>query len=1526
MRALTKTLFLFTLLSFYLGPALSQSPETPETPEQTSDLALVLGAPTPITIAAGEAVEFPITVYNQGDTPAHSVVIANTIPFGFLLADSAWLQSGNVATTTLPEPLPAGASTNLSVTLQASELTPGDPCPDGESTFWDFAEIAGAGTSPDQPTPDVAVNAQGYTAQGAVVRLLPPVLNGAATIDEYFVDEVHLNGNFSVRTGVNISGAGGGPAPMQDNLVQTWVFDRPIADAAIFVNDVDGQDIAVINGYFNNRLIQLTPNDFNYEGVTPCPVFRGNNTFQSTTCSADDNTVQGGINIVVPGFINRLEIIYYDPNPNGGGSFSVNFQELCNSPIVDDCPFTNYAEVVYFEDATGNELIDRDSAEIVGADNDPNEVNDAFEDQADHDDLDFSVVVVGNKPENPVIGVAKRLAGATDNGDGSYDLRFAFTLENFGDVPLQNLVLVDDIVNQFDTVMPTNLSAVDGSLQASSSWDGTLQSNILAPGQSLALGESGTVFVEFTVSPGDIQAATNIAFATGTSPTGIPVTDISTDGTNPDPDGNNTPDEMVPTVVTFPPVILPPPEPTNTENPVIGLAKQASGITDNGDGTFTLSYELTVANLGDVELSNLTLVDDIQTQFDGLMPVDFLTIDGSLIGSTTWDGTATSNILEPGQSLPIGASGTVSIQFAVTPAGATSATNSATATGTSPDGTTVTDTSTDGANPDPDGDGNPDEMVPTVITFPPTEPPPPPPPPPPPGAEENPIIGLAKQASGIADNGDGTFTLSYELTVANLGDVELSNLTLVDDIQTQFDGLMPVDFLTIDGSLIGSTAWDGTATSNILEPGQSLPVGASGTVSIQFAVTPAGATSATNSATATGTSPDGTTVTDTSTDGANPDPNGDGNPDEMVPTVITFPPTMPPPPPPPPTVASENPVIGLAKQTTSLVDNADGSYQITFELNVGNFGDVPLRDLKIVDDIESQFAGLMPQGYRTLDGSLRGSALWNGTADINILAPGQSLDVGESGSISIQFNFTPGTATSVTNSATATGTSPDGTLVSDDSTDGANPDPNGDGNPEEMTPTVTPLQPVDPTVEPEPEIPGEPGVEAPVLGLAKALSGSVSLGDGSYLLTYEFTVENFGNIAINNLAVFDDVLGQFAELAPEQYRTAPGSLINSPTWNGSASSNLLAPGQTLAVGQQGNVFASFVVTPPRTMTVTNIATTSGTTPGGNPVEDGSTDGTDPDPDGNGDPAEMQPTVVGFELPPPGSIAGSVFEDTNLDGVADEDLTMFGIPQVIVSLLVPGPDGPVLVDSQPTAEDGSFLFPKLPTGNFIVEVTLSDIPENLELQTTPIRFDVELAPGEDREDLDFGFGAQPLAIGLEYFEATLTKSGVRIEWATAWEKDSLGYIVHRVHADGSMSPVNPSLILANGGGTIYRFEDLGATGGRYVLEELETDLDSNIQSIVAFAQQPAPPQSEPVLHQAAAHTLQFTTSNSAASHFVDHVSSNPQVLDLTDPESPVELIGEHLHQAGSHAVYFEAAPNTDILVQPRAFIVGTADTP
>jgi choice-of-anchor A domain-containing protein/uncharacterized repeat protein (TIGR01451 family) len=175
----------------------------------------------------------------------------------------------------------------------------------------------------------------------------------------------------------------------------------------------------------------------------------------------------------------------------------------------------------------------------------------AIDENGDPVPLSESTATV-NTVENPVIGIAKNLTSVTSNMDGTYTVNFELTVENFGDVPLNDLKIFDDIITQFTGGSPTGFTATDGTLNATANWDGTASSNILASGQSLAVNATGTVNISFTISVATSASYNNQATAEGTSPADATVTDISTDGL--DPDGTTTddnPTEMVPTPVVI---------------------------------------------------------------------------------------------------------------------------------------------------------------------------------------------------------------------------------------------------------------------------------------------------------------------------------------------------------------------------------------------------------------------------------------------------------------------------------------------------------------------------------------------------------------------------------------------------------------------------------------------------------------------------------------------------------------------------------------------------------------------------------------------------------------------------------------------------------------------------------------------------------------------------------------------------------------------------------------------------------------
>ncbi len=145
--------------------------------------------------------------------------------------------------------------------------------------------------------------------------------------------------------------------------------------------------------------------------------------------------------------------------------------------------------------------------------------------------------------EQPAIGVAKRLVSQERIDSTLFELRFEVRLENLGNVPLSNVQATADLATAFAAATSfTIISVASPDLAVNVGYNGSSDPNLLAAGDTLGVGGSGVITLVVRVDTGgETGPYTCSSTATGTSPAGVVVTDISQDGDDPDPDGDGDP-------------------------------------------------------------------------------------------------------------------------------------------------------------------------------------------------------------------------------------------------------------------------------------------------------------------------------------------------------------------------------------------------------------------------------------------------------------------------------------------------------------------------------------------------------------------------------------------------------------------------------------------------------------------------------------------------------------------------------------------------------------------------------------------------------------------------------------------------------------------------------------------------------------------------------------------------------------------------------------------------------------------------
>ena len=377
-----------------------------------------------------------------------------------------------------------------------------------------------------------------------------------------------------------------------------------------------------------------------------------------------------------------------------------------------------------------------------GTDPDPNDDGDPSE--------NTPTSVIFPTPAPAAIGVSKRVVDVNTQADGDFEVLYETTVENLGGVVLNNVQLVEDLNDTYPqgsfSILPPGPDfeprnvAGEVQLATNPNFNGDTDTDILQPtGQTLPVGSSSTfrftVEVDNDLIPPNPTPFDNQIEAIGTSPNGDNVDDLSDDGFDPDPNGNDNPadpEEDTPTRVILPPT------------PVIGVAKQLISAVPEPTGTFgtdtaQITYNIVVANVGSTLLANVQLEEDLTDTFangvtgTGVFQVVSL---NRISGATTVEADLAFNgdtdqtmLVDNTGTLAIGASSTFQLVVDIDTGNAALSPDvpgpyenqvRATAVDANNPNNEVNDLSDDGTQVDPNNNGDPGEPGeddPTIALF-----------------------------------------------------------------------------------------------------------------------------------------------------------------------------------------------------------------------------------------------------------------------------------------------------------------------------------------------------------------------------------------------------------------------------------------------------------------------------------------------------------------------------------------------------------------------------------------------------------------------------------------------------------------------------------------------------------------------------------------------------------------------------------------------------------------------------------------
>jgi len=808
----------------------------------------------------------------------------------------------------------------------------------------------------------------------------------------------------------------------------------------------------------------------------------------------------------------------------------------------------------------------------------------------------------------PALTVIKQLSSGPElNDDGTYDLSFSITVENSGDLILNNLQ-VTDILSQYNPVNNVVVNNLSSNLSLNPNYDGLSVSNTLSGSDSFAPAESGNFEILINVGPFDpIPAAGSLSNIIG--------------GTATDPSGNiiTSDDEIL---TDFPNV-----------NPSIYINKTfIDEAAPKEDGTYDITFLIEIENTGIVNLYNVQIIDDLSSY----SPVNLVTSTnstGNIALNSLYDGINDVSLLVGNDVFTPGETANFEMTMNVGPfdlsVNLNTLQNEITVSSTDPNNNIVSDDDI--------------ELTDLRSIF--------------------PTIDVRKKlTNGPALKIDGTYDLTFSLDVINSGNVSLSNIQVVDDL-SQYAPVNAVSIANTSANLSPNASFNGISNINALLGIDGFAPGELGSFDIvlnvgPYLTLPSNGTII-NEATASGIDPTDNVQTNSSsansdfqnslatvditktllntlnlTDlqieddltvynpinsvsiintSANISPNSSYNGisnintllgiDDFAPSeagsfdlIINVGPYDPTPGnvsniavvkatdpagnivqndnTAPTTLPQQLPAIEAIKTLKGQpIINADGTYSLTYNIKVNNIGNADLNNLQLIDDLSS----LLPVSnvsFSNTSANISSNSGYDGITDTNILLGSNTLIPAESASIDLTVNCGPynPTPSSLSNLVEVTSTDPSNIKISDQ--DSVN----------------TAL----------------PNSSASIQVLKELIAGPVLLSDGTQQTDYSITITNNGNVDLNNIQVVDD-LNAFAPVNGVSLSNISANLSFNPGFNGTINTNTLLGNNSLVPNETAS-FQISVNTGPYANPIyglSNEALASGKDPTTNTVTDNS---------------------------------------------------------------------------------------------------------------------------------------------------------------------------------------------------------------------------------------------------------------------------------------------------------------------------------